>query len=703
MPLSAVPRSKFNARKLLLVAAACALSLAFAVSITRSSDKDAEGLLPVGALQVSHPAPPSRALNASTTPTRTRAPLWSAHENEEKWVLAAFEAYAEQVQSGQVGEFTQTSALKEWDADVLAALHLDGSRLDRLDPTRRLRYEVFGYLRDAARATREDLLPSLLQKFGRAKNDKTWELWQGHLGSFLDDERLISAAEAYFNRYWIDEKGAAAIPGSPSKLASTLCSMSTIAQYRGQQAAEGVRRLGVQVRRHLQGPPNVQAAVLAALSAPRVALASIEHDLGKRRLRILTLVLGTMERSWFDPKDSTALILLLATGYSTAELMPELQVILQGNRPRASWGVVEAIRLFASDGKLGAQEVVDALPVRISYADYAPLRFAALELLATFGGQPGIDFLMVMLQDPSADRETVLENLAMVGGISVQAVLELMAEESMGPSAVRALGALVDHFPEEAYPELRNLAFGATDPALRLQAVRAIGRCRKPGYIDDLREVAQLDELAIIRQNAVYSIGQGDEPEVEFLSRIARNDPDDSVRGVAYQEWMLDTDDEGLAAVFDELYRDSNESYQEQGYLLLGALAHCVGSNPALANEKWAKEVTQRWAEDLVNAPPASLLKQAGWIPDGAVDLAGGAMLSGFDGVSKVWGGASMGERIDARIAEAIGSFASPKNKSELDLWQSFYADSLETDRPLHGLGSSLKMPQRILQLLGSK
>jgi hypothetical protein len=279
--------------------------------------------------------------------------------------------------------------------------------------------------------------------------------------------------------------------------------------------------------------------------------------------------------------------------------------------------------------------------------------------------------------------------------------LELIGEKELAASAVRALGTLVSHFPDQAYPELLGLALGAPDDVLRLEAGRAIGRTRFASFAGDLTPVALGDALPTIRGTAVHGIGQDTKQHTELFARIAREDPDDAVRGVAYQEWILDTDDAGLASVFERLYEDSNESFQQQGFLLMGALAHCTRMNPALAEEDWVQRIQSRWQDELLPHPPASLLKQAGWIPDGAVDLAGDAMLSGVDAVASALGGQSLSERIDTGIADTLEAFTSPDSRAELDLWSSIYASSKATDRPLDGLGASLELPQRILQLLG--
>lgn len=126
-----------------------------------------------------------------------------------------------------------------------------------------------------------------------------------------------------------------------------------------------------------------------------------------------------------------------------SEMAGKLQSLLEHPSANVQWGAVEMLRQYTSLGQINGERLVQMLPDRLLEKADGARSAASMELLATYGGQNGLERLLRLSRegDP-VHRGAALEFLAATGRISTLNVLEYASDSLLTKSLVNSLATL---------------------------------------------------------------------------------------------------------------------------------------------------------------------------------------------------------------------------------------------------------------------
>jgi hypothetical protein len=157
-----------------------------------------------------------------------------------------------------------------------------------------------------------------------------------------------------------------------------------------------------------------------------------------------------------DAAGFSSLTMLAATmPYSAlAHRIPDL---LKSNSKEVQWGVVEMLRFYVHQSQLNGEAMAGMIPdVLIRSADDTRSA-AALELLASYGGQNGRERLMSVVRDVNSPRRgAALGFLAAANKLQIQEVLEFASDPNMAMAVLGSLASLGSRGSTQAYSEIER-------------------------------------------------------------------------------------------------------------------------------------------------------------------------------------------------------------------------------------------------------
>jgi HEAT repeat protein len=135
----------------------------------------------------------------------------------------------------------------------------------------------------------------------------------------------------------------------------------------------------------------------------------------------------------------------------------------------------------------------------------------------------------------------------------------------------RVLGALASRGDERAAQELRNAAGQSSgcdkeEMSVRAEALSALGQMDAATALPVVRRVlARRDECTVeLRRRALYVAGRQQSPEVAtIMLDVARNDPDNSIRGEAMR-WLPRVAGDNAVPQLEEILRTSTDESQQR-------------------------------------------------------------------------------------------------------------------------------------------
>jgi HEAT repeat protein len=191
------------------------------------------------------------------------------------------------------------------------------------------------------------------------------------------------------------------------------------------------------------------------------------------------------------------------------------------------------------------------------------VRREAVRLLGKFRDSRAVPSLIRLLKNDAFIQISVRDSLLKIGEPSVEPLITLLAEENVNPlareEAVEVLGELKD--PRAIPPLLHSLestdrweqrnavealcqigvdavgqlfvAAKDNNPVLRRNAVEVLGKLRATSAMSVLSE-SLADPDSTVRTQAAWALGElGDNSVMDFLEKLALNDPDENVREAA--------------------------------------------------------------------------------------------------------------------------------------------------------------------------
>lgn len=399
-------------------------------------------------------------------------------------------------------------------------------------------------------------------------------------------------------------------------------------------------------------------------------------------------LLGLIELPWLSGIRSTQLIMLATAVGRYSDWREPLAHLLHHRSSAVRWGALEGLRAFAAQfasdpaSGIGPDELFEAVPDSAFGDADTTLRWAAVELLANFGGDRGRDKLLALVADEAYfDRGSVLGFLAGAGKVGREHCVAFLAsaDARLRESAIDALATLARNDPE-SYAALRSAAFDNSDASLRQLAVANLGRSGRPEVIADLERAARDIDMNV-QLEAIKAIGTLPEGQPQTLSTYASDHGlPGPVRDAAFDEWMLDAPDDQLASISRLMASDNEPEIRERGFIFMGAIALIGGD-----------ESTVREWESLT--PPASLLAKAGVLSeDVAGSLVGQSAASLLDG--------SIRERMRAEVMARVEQYRDPLVRQQLAAENSFVQMGAPGQRLQ--LSDSMRMMNRIMQFLGN-
>jgi hypothetical protein len=156
-----------------------------------------------------------------------------------------------------------------------------------------------------------------------------------------------------------------------------------------------------------------------------------------------------------------------AAGFSSltmlAAIMPysalahRIPDLLKSNSKEVQWGAVEMLRFYVHQSQLNGEAMAGMIPdVLIRSADDTRSA-AALEILASYGGQNGRDRLMSVVRDVKSPRRgAALGFLAAADKLQLQEVLEFASDPEMAMAVLGSLASLGSRGSDEAYTEVQR-------------------------------------------------------------------------------------------------------------------------------------------------------------------------------------------------------------------------------------------------------
>ena len=415
-------------------------------------------------------------------------------------------------------------------------------------------------------------------------------------------------------------------------------------------------------------------------------LCSVLATAAFRRDWVRDAVVHRLDAEWLEGHRS--LWLMQLTIGSTYEVWREpLDRLIRTGTPDAQWGAVEGLRFFAAsqENPLDATTVFRALPAELYESKKGSLRLAVIELVAMYGGDEGRIYLEALLADETYEyRQDVLSFLAFKGKLDGAICRALIGDEDprVRNAAVHALGNLAKQGDPNAYDDLRRLARNDEDPAVRKEAVLSLADSGDPRVLADLKAAAE-DTDPEVGAAAVYQIGVLREPQPELLLAYAK-DPsrNANLRGIAYDEALLDIGDDEIPELFESMWRDEDSAIREKGYFWKGALAIATGDVEDLASWK-------------ALAPPSSILARVSNISDEqARSMFGEAATRVFSGTIQ--------EKIEAVVIQQLERLQDPKLHESIAATNELTRLRKESGNDLLLADRFYAVERRILQYLAS-
>lgn len=187
-----------------------------------------------------------------------------------------------------------------------------------------------------------------------------------------------------------------------------------------------------------------------------------------------------------DAAGFTSLTMLAAT-LPYSEMAGKIPELLRSPSKEVQWGTVEMIRFYVHQQQLNGELVADMIPDYLLRSADDVRCSAALELLASFGGENGRAKLLTVARDESSPRRGVaLGFLAAAGRISVAEVVAFASHPSMAMPVLSALASLAGVGNLHAYREIeRYLVMG--DPILQREAATILLRSGRLSVEDAAR------------------------------------------------------------------------------------------------------------------------------------------------------------------------------------------------------------------------
>lgn len=403
-------------------------------------------------------------------------------------------------------------------------------------------------------------------------------------------------------------------------------------------------------------------------------------------------LLSMIDEPWLEGHRKATYLFLIAGNGTFEEWQVPIDQIVRSptSKPDTKWGAVEVIRILTAPKKGSTQQrvlpelVSEAIPDALMRDSYTPLRWAVMELLSEYGGDPGQGRMLVMLEDPTApDRAGVLNFLALKGKADADLCERFVKDKDpeLRQGAIEALGVLA-RTDDTSYGRLRDLAMQDTDPATRRDAIASLGSSKRPGVLEDLK-LASRDSDATVQTEAVRQIGLMDGQQAETLSAMALDATRaPEARGMAFQEWLKDAPDSAVPNICEQMYQDGNPEIQADGYLWKAALA--LGTKDEKAIAEWEKL-----------SIPSSVLSRGGAVSEGMANSVIGEALAGtFNGTIQ--------DRIKQEIASQMEALRSPHVTERIAQHHSLLSTSpgLASDT---GMSKLFEVQERMLTYLQSR
>ncbi len=403
-------------------------------------------------------------------------------------------------------------------------------------------------------------------------------------------------------------------------------------------------------------------------------------------------LLNLLDEPWLKGYRKVTFLFMIAANGTFEEWQVPIDEIVRSSsaKPDTKWGAVEVIRILTApkkgskDQRVIPELVSEAIPDSLMRDSYTPLRWAVLELLSEYGGLPGQQRMLVMLEDPKApDRAGVLNFLALKGKVDADICERFLKdkEPELRQGAIDALGVLAQT-DDVSYGRLRDLALQETDPAVRRSAIASLGSSKRPGVLEDLK-LASRDIDGTVQTEAVRQIGLMDGQQAEVLGAMALDTTRaPEAREMAFQEWLKDAPDDGIPDICEKMYQDGHPEIQADGYLWKAALA--LGTKDDKVIAAW---------ENL--SIPSSVLSRGGAVSEGTANSIVGKALAGtFDGTIR--------DRIKKEIAGQMEILRSPHVTERIAQHHSLLSSSpgLASDT---GMSKLFEVQERMIQYLQSR
>jgi len=140
-----------------------------------------------------------------------------------------------------------------------------------------------------------------------------------------------------------------------------------------------------------------------------------------------------------------------------AAMADRIPALLQHPSKEVQWGTVELLRQYVDRQQLNGEAMVGLIPDGLIRQLDGARCSAALELLASFGGQNGRERILGVARDPTSPRrDAALGFLAASGRIGLPEILEFAGDVRMALPVVGALNSLGVKGNDQAFTELRT-------------------------------------------------------------------------------------------------------------------------------------------------------------------------------------------------------------------------------------------------------
>lgn len=565
--------------------------------------------------------------------------------------------------------FAPAELIGKMSADELAQIAIDDPSQLAVADGKRFQYSLYGYWFGQALRTGEDLSQANIEAFQQERNPKLWELHVRNLNHDVIYPALgpapmqpeTTAAFSERNAYKEALKGFEAqsaeyvLRQSQAQRTIDAC-LSYLWRYDPEKS-----KLDVSDPSYEPGNPEQVLMVLAVAA----------HKNPKVGKNLFQLV----QQPWISKSFKATVLGILVMAVPFEDVSEDLFAFLRSGDSALQWAAVETMCSYADKGEVSAQLLMASIPTEFFQSQDNTLRNATIELIVTFGGEPGRQYLMNMLHDPITFRRgQILGYLAKAGKVGVSDCVQFVTDPEVGPYAVDGLGYLAKE-NSEAFTELRIIALANNDPLLRARALVVAQHSGQEAAIPLCLECLH-DDNSVVQAAAVIAVGDDSEPHLDALNDVIAKSDDATVRHLGYREVMRDISDEDLPSVFQRMTNDNDEQIKLEGIGGLGALARAMPSNVELQTA-WQK----------VRLDPVAL-KAAG-VP--AADLPGVSAAADFFG---------MGQKADSYVDQVLDSYRDPEYGDQVKTWNGITDMAQAKGIDLSQTAKELEFSNRLLRIL---